>query len=281
MNLRATLGRSLAQFGLLTWTALAIVPFILIILLSFRSNGDIITSGLGLNGEFTIEGYRAAWTGPSGGGGMSTFFANSMLVSATALTVNLGAGVTAAYFISHVSQKLRAIFLRIVLAATVLPIIILLIPMYQGFNAVGLVNVPVAVGVAYGALGLPGTILICSAAFSDFPHELLEAAAIDGMGPWRSYLTIVIPLSRSIIVAIGILTLINVWGETQLGVVLLQSPDSQTIPLGLLSFQGQFTSNYTAIFAGLAMGTVPIIVVYLIFQRYVTKGIALGGFGGK
>ncbi|MFK0241172.1 carbohydrate ABC transporter permease [Microbacterium sp. NPDC090281] len=281
MTLRSTLGRSSAQFGLVAWTVLAIIPFVLIVLLSFRNNGDITTSGLGLGGDLTLDGYREAWLGASGSGAMSVFFVNSMIVAASALIVNLAAGVTAAYFISHATPRRQAWYLRIVLAATVMPIIVLLVPLYQGFNAVGLVNNPVAVGIAYGALGLPSTMLICAAAFADFPKELLEAASIDGMGPWRTYLTIVLPLSRGVIVAVGILSLINVWGETQLGVVLLQSPDSQTIPLGLLSFQSQFTSNFTAIFAGLAMGTIPIILVFLVFQRYVTKGIALGGFGGR
>lgn len=68
-----------------------------------------------------------------------------------------------------------------------------------------------------------------------------------------------------------------IWGETQLSIVLLQSPSSRTVPVGLLDFQGQFGNNMGAIFAGLTLSTVPLIVIYLVFQRSITKGVALGG----
>jgi ABC-type glycerol-3-phosphate transport system permease component len=136
---------------------------------------------------------------------------------------------------------------------------------------------PVVIGIAYGALTLPTTVLIMYSFFTDFPVDLLEAAAIDCTGVWRTYVRIVLPLAKGAVTAVGMLTLVFVWGETQLGVVLLQTGDSQTVPVGLLSFQGQYTTDQGALFAGLSLASIPIILLYLIFHKNVTKGIALGG----
>lgn len=274
-------GRATLYTGLVAWTVLVIVPFVLIVLLSFRDNSDIFSNGLGLSGELSLDNYVTAWNGASGSGAMSTYFTNSIIVALTALAVSLSAGVTGAYFATHMTARGQAAFLRVFVVATVLPLVMLIVPLYQGFNVLGVLNQPVAVGVAYGAITLPTTVLVIYSFFVDFPKELLEAAALDGLGAWRTYWTIVLPLSKGAIVGVGMLTLIFVWGETQLGVVLLQSPASQTVPVGLLSFQGQFTSNYGALFAGLAIASIPVIAVYLIFNKQISKGITLGGFGGR
>ena len=267
--------------GLVGWSALVLVPFVLIVLLSLRSNADIYNNGLGLGGELRFGNYRTAWEGVSSSGGMATYLQNSVIVAVTSLIVTLVAGVTSAYFSTHLRPRRRQWFLRVFVFATVIPLVLMIVPFYQFFNVVGVLNQPVAVGVVYGAIALPTTVLVMHSFFADFPRELLEAAAVDGIGPWRTYVQLVLPLSKGAITAVGMLALIFVWGETQLGVVLLQSPGSQTIPVGLLSFQGQFTSDLGALFAGLSIASIPIMILYLIFNRQVSKGIALGGFGGR
>lgn len=279
--IRSILGRTTAQAGLIAWTLLVLIPFLMIVVLSFRSNAGIFSNGLGLGGSFKPGNYSTAWSGASGSGAMSQYFVNSGIVAATALVVSLGVGVTGAYFGTHLPPRGQAVFLRVFVVASVLPLVMLIVPMYQAYNALNLVNNPVALGVAYGAITLPTTVLVIHSFFVDFPRDLLEASALDGLGSWRTYLMIVLPLSRGAIVAVGLLTLIFVWSETQLGVVLLQTTESQTVPVGLLSFQGQFVSDYGALFAGLSIASIPIMMIYLIFNRHVTKGIILGGFGGR
>jgi raffinose/stachyose/melibiose transport system permease protein len=281
VTLKSYIGKVTAQIGLVGWSVMVLIPFALIILLSFRGNADIFASGLGLSGRFVPGNYATAWNGAAGSGAMSTYFVNSAVVAAAALTVALTAGVTGAYFATHLSKRVQAIYLRAFVFATVIPIVMLIVPFYQQFNALNLVNDPIAVGVAYGALTIPTTVLVMFPFFADFPRDLLEAAALDGLGSWRAFLAIVLPLAKGAITAVGLLVLIFVWGETQLGVVLLQTTSAQTVPVGLLSFQGQFVSDYGALFAGLSLGTIPIMILYLIFNKQVTKGITLGGFGGR
>ena len=119
--------------------------------------------------------------------------------------------------------------------------------------------------------------LILHSFYLGFPGELREAASLDGLGPVQTFVRIVLPLSKGPIVAVGMVNGFFVWGETQLAIVLLQDPESRTIPVGLLDFQGQFSANTGAIFAGLTMATIPLIALYLVFNRSIAKGVALGG----
>jgi ABC-type glycerol-3-phosphate transport system permease component len=267
----------LVQALLILWTLIVIVPFILILLLAFRTNADIFAYPLGIGGEFILDNFVAAWEGPVGGSGLTVYFANTAIVAVAALATNLVAGLPAAYFARTLSRRGRAWFLRTFLVAAVVPLVLLVIPYFQIFSSIGALNSPVLVGVAYGVIALPTTVLLLHSFFIDFPEELVEAAAIDGLTAFGSFLRIVLPLSKGAIFAVSLLALVFVWGESQLGIVLLQSSEEQSVAVGLLGFRGQWTSQLGPIFAGLSIASIPIIVIYLVFNKYITKGIALGG----
>lgn len=275
------LGKFTVYTGLIFWTLLVITPYVMILLLSFRDNLDIFRDGLGLTGKFVPQNYVDAWAGGSGATGMGTYFINSIITAITAMAVSLGVGATGAYFSIHFNKKWRERFLQAFVLMSVVPLVLLIVPYYQAYNAYGILNMPVMVGIAYGALTLPTTVLIMQSFYSDFPTELIEAAAMDGAGPWRTFGKFVLPLSKGALTAVGMLILVFVWGETQIGVILLQSPDVQTVPVGLLTFQGQWSANLGAIFAGLAIASFPVIGLYLALNKNLSRGIAMGGFGGK
>jgi raffinose/stachyose/melibiose transport system permease protein len=277
MNLVRRVSASIWQAPLLVWTALALVPFVLILLLGFRTNTGIYNHPLGVGGGYTGANYVQAWDGPSNSAGMADYFRNTGLAVFASLLVSLSVGSTAAYFVAQMRSRARRWLLRMFLLCTVVPFVLIIIPLYQGYDAVGALNNPFDLGIAYGTLALPTTVLILSAYYIDFPRDLTEAAACDGLGPFMVYLRIALPLSKGAITAVGVLVLVFAWSETQLGIVLLQAPASQTVAVGVLGFQGEFTTGLGAIFAGLSMATIPVIILYLAFNRFVSKGIALGG----
>lgn len=260
------------------WTLLIVVPFVAMILLAFRSLASIYNDPLGLSGAWVPENFPQAWRGPAGGVGFGRYARNSLLVAVEALVVSTVLGAIAAYFTTALSPKWRRRLMMVPLIATTVPGIAMLIPFFQVFNAIGTLNSPTALGVLYGLLCLPSTVLILHAFFLDFPTDVREAAAIDGLGPIGTFLRIVLPLAVGALGTVALLNLIWVWGETQVALVLLQTSDAHTIPVGLLSFQGKWVGNPGALFAGLTMATVPIALLYLVFHRSVTKGVSLGGF---
>lgn len=277
--MRNLLRRAIVQFALVIWTGLVLVPFALIALLSIRSNADIFANGLGIGSDVRLGNYAVAWNGVTGFG-MSTYFLNSIVAALFALAIAIAAGASCAYFSTFMPRRMRDILIRTFIVASVMPLVLMIVPLYQFYNAWGILNQPWAVGVAYGAIALPTTFLILQAFYSDFPKEIVEAAFIDGSGQLRTFVQIVLPLSKGAITAVSMLILVFVWGETQLGVILLQRLASQTVPVGLLSFQGQWSTNLGALFAGLSIAAFPIMVIYLIFNKQVAKGVAMSGFGG-
>jgi ABC-type glycerol-3-phosphate transport system permease component len=270
-------GRSIAQLLLIGWTALTLVPFILILLFSLRNNADVYAYPLGIGGTYHPENYAAAWGGPNSQAGMVDYFRNTGIAAVIALAVSLSVGSTAAYFATKLAPRARKIFLGVFLSGSVVPFVLILIPYFQAFNTLSLLDQPWAVGVTYGVLSLPTAVLVLHSYYSDFPPELVEAATVDGLGEFATYVRIVVPLSKGALTAVGMLVLVYVWGEAQLGIVLLQDPSAQTVAVGMLGFQGQFVSNLGPLFAGLSVATIPVIIIYLIFNRFITKGIALGG----
>ncbi|MBX3099048.1 MAG: carbohydrate ABC transporter permease [Salinibacterium sp.] len=258
-------------------TVLIVFPFIFILLLSFRSMTDIFRNPLGLTGNWVPENFERAWNGPPGGTGFANYFFNSIIVVIVAVVVSAVVGAVAAYFVSLLPARWRARVLMIPLIATIIPTLALLIPFFQVFNAWGLINNPVALGVLYAGLSLPMTMLILHAFFVDFPHELREAAAIDGLGHLATFSRIVVPLSQPSLLAVSLLNLIWVWGETQIAIVLMQKAASQTIPVGVLTFQSAFRSELGPIFAGLSLATLPLMAIYFVFNKTISRGVSMGG----
>lgn len=265
------------QSALIFWTLLAVVPFVLIIMLSLRTNQGIFTKPLSVAGPYVWGNYQQAWDGPPGTAGMVDYFTNTLEAALVTLVVALSLGSAAAYFATRLGHRAQRWVLRIFLVGTVVPFVLIIIPLYQGYNALNILNEPATLGIAYGALALPTTVLIMYSFYVDFPKELVEAAECDGLSDYAVYLRIVLPLSKAALTAVGIITLVYVWSEAQLGIVLLEHAQNQTVAVGVLGFQGTYLAAYGPMFAGLSLATAPVIILYLIFHRYITKGIALGG----
>lgn len=273
------IGRVVVYLAVTFWTLLVVLPFIFVSLFGLKSNTAIFANPLGLFDFQPIwENYVIAWNaGPSSDATIGVFFVNSAIIAITALVVSLGLSIPSAYYTSFLTRKWNQRILLLVIVGTVVPIIMLVIPYFRAYNSLGLLNNPWATGVVYGALNIPTAFLLMNRFFIDFPREILEAGLIDGLGPIRTLRKLVLPLSKGQIVAVSILNLVFAWTDYQISIVLLISRESQPISVGLLSFIGDFSADYGPMFAGLTIASVPILIIYIIFSRYVTKGIALGG----
>lgn len=265
------------QAPLIVWTLLATVPFIMIMMLGFRDNNSIYNNPLGFGGEYHPENYITAWIGPAGSAGMGSFFLNTIIAVTIAVTLKLVLGAFGSYFISRLPKKYGPWYLGLFIMGTVVPHLLLIIPYYGVLNGIGMLSQSWVVGLIYGVLTLPTTVLVLSAHFADFPVPIIEAARLDGLTEVGIFRRIVLPMSTGSLVAVAVIAVVSVWGETQIAYVLLAAPESQTVPIGVLGFRGLYTTDLGPLFAGLSMATIPVIVFYLVFHRKITKGLALGG----
>ena len=246
-------------------------------LFATKDTTDIYGKPLALIYKPNWGNFSGAWNAGPGEGTIGVWFINTGLLVTTALFVSLVVAVPAAYFTIFLSLKQNRAVMITVLSGTVVPTILLVIPYFKAYNQFGLLNKPIATGVAYGVLAIPTTFLLMNRFFLDFPREVLEAGLLDGLSNSKIFRKLVLPLSVGQIVSVGILTLIWAWGDSQIAIVLLQSQSAQPISVGMLSFAADFTTNLGATFAGLSMAAIPPVILYIILSKYVTKGIALGG----
>jgi len=112
------------------------------------------------------------------------------------------------------------------------------------------------------------------------PKEFYEVSSIDGAGPWRTYRSIVLPLSRPAMATTAIFLFVLDWNELLYPLLFIQSAENRTLPLALLSFQGEFLTNYPLLFTGVVIATLPVLVTYLLMQRYFVAGITAGAVKG-
>lgn len=274
--MRSAVLKFFATLGIWGWTSIVLLPFFFIMLFGTKTTSDIYNRPLSLNYEPEWKNFTDAWN-TVGQSTMGDFFINTVLLVSTALLVSLCVAVPAAYFTIFLPHKSQQRVLTVVLAGTVVPVILLVIPYFQAYNQFGLLNIPIATGAAYGVLAIPTTFLLMNRFFIDFPREILEAGVLDGLSNLRLFKKVVLPLSKGQIVSVGILTLIWSWGDSQIAIVLLYDQVAQPISVGMLSFAGDFTTNLGATFAGLSIASIPPILLYIFLSKYVTKGIALGG----
>jgi len=252
---------SIGMTIILTLVALLwISPLVLLVITALRPLSDFVANGpLAWPQEWTLQNFADAW----GVGNFATTYRNSGFL--LILKVPLGVLISAMLAFALAKLRLRfgaAIMFAVFLGLTI-PIYITIVPVFILLRSMGATDsVPGLVG-PYLAFGIPFEVLVLQSFFRQLPDELIEAAKMDGAGPWRIFFTLVLPLSTPALVTVLILDAVATWNEFLFALILLSSDAHKTIPVGLLNFQGQFANNNTGLAAGILIAVVPILIAYI------------------
>lgn len=251
-------------------------PILWMVINSFKSEQEFAVNQFGFPSEFVFENYVNAWNTANFG----ILFKNSIFIclSATLITVLLGA--LASYFLARFTFKMNKLIYTLFIFGMLIPIHATLVPMFILIRNLGLLNSPVTLLFPYIAFNLPITIFILTSFMKAFPKDIEESAIMDGCGIFRIFWSIILPMSRPALATVVILNFIHNWNEFSFALVLINDPNLQTLPLGLASFAGQFTTNYGAQMAGLTMTLVPILAFYLFLEKEIVKGMTAGAVKG-
>ncbi len=261
---------------LLLWTLATIIPVIGSVLSSVKEQTEIISQPLELPAGLRLDNYDRAWEGTNLGEPLILFARNSVIATSVGVVLGVGAGVFAGYAIVRSRTRFGGLLNRYFVLLITLPFIVTWIPLFVLSDRLGVLSNPLALGVMYAARLIPFAAVMMRAYFSSFPLDLIEAAQIDGSSELTAFLRIVWPLSWGGVIAVGLVQVIFIWNELGLGQVLLLSPDSRTLPVGLTQFRGQYGSDYGALFASLVLTIVPILVLYTFTERKLTEGLRIG-----
>ena len=254
-----------------------IAPLALLVITALRPLSDFISTGpLAWPQAFTLSNFTDAWDIGN--------FASTYRNSAVLALMKVPLGVLISAMLAFALAKLRIRFGRVIMFSVFLgltiPIYITIVPIFIMLRTAGVTDSLIGLMGPYLAFGIPFEVLVLQSFFRQVPDEIVEAAKIDGANNWRIFFTIMLPLSAPALVTVGILDAVATWNELLFALILLNSDNSKTIPVGLLNFQGQFANNNTGLAAGILIAVVPILVAYTLLQRYIVGGLTAGATKG-
>jgi ABC-type glycerol-3-phosphate transport system permease component len=222
--------------------------------------------------NWTLENYRNVWEGTS----FPAYFWNSFKVASISTAISVLISMYAAYAIARIRFPGRQAYGLLLLVTQMFPHILLVIPLFVIIQRLGLVDTHLSLIIAYTSFSLPFTIWMLRGFFESIPRELEEAAAIDGASQLLTFHRVILPLAGPGLAAVTMFGFIRSWNEFLFALVFLQSHDLFTLPIGLASFQEEYTFRWDLIMAGAGIVTLPVLFFFLLMQRFIVQGL-LGG----
>jgi ABC-type glycerol-3-phosphate transport system permease component len=203
-------------------------------------------------------------------------FLNSMVVSVGSTLAILLISSLAAYGFAQYPSRLATGLLLLLLSGIMLAPAVIIVPLYDEVSRFGLLNNYLGLIGPYTAFGICGGVLLFRNAFLSIPHELIEAARIDGASDLRIYSRVCLPLSKSVIATVGILSFLAAWNDYLLALLFMTKEEMLTIQLAFLSYSAQYLQQYGHQFAVMLLAMLPVLIVFLLFQRLFIRGLTSG-----
>lgn len=260
-------------YALLTLATVVILgPFAVTILASLRTNADYISSTSIWPQDWTLENYRKVFTEIP----MGRMIFNGLFIAVLATLGNLTASLIAAFCLAKLRFPGRSQLFGLTLFTMLIPGAVTLIPLYTIIRAIGLVDTPWALILPFWT-GSAFAVFFLRQHLMGMPHELYEAAVLDGCSIPGTIFRIFLPLVKGPLAVLAILNFLASWNDLLGPLVYLNSPEKMTPTVGLTYFQGQYTTNFPVVLAGALVIVVPTTVIFLIFNRQLRQGLLVSG----
>ena len=254
------------------YVLLILYPLLNMFLSSFKSNRAILTTPFAFPEAFSFATFKTVWVDK----GFSGYFANSLLVTTVSMTFVLIFGSMASYGIARYTYKGNTLVYMIFLSGIMLPLKAAIIPLFLLVKTLGLINSRWSVILIFMAMGLPSTVFILAGFMKAIPLELEYAAKIDGCNDFTIYRMIVMPMVAPAVALVTIYNAVPIWNDFFFPLVFLQSSSVKTLPVGLSTFFGQHSTNWSLLFTGLSIAILPMLILYLFMSKYFIKGMTAG-----
>jgi raffinose/stachyose/melibiose transport system permease protein len=263
------------------WALFVLLPFVWIVSLSLRKTKAVYTALFFQRlDEVTLENYYYLFKGQFPYRNIQIFFVNalgnSVVVTSLALVGILIVSILAAYAFSQIKFYGRAPLFYFLLAGMMIPVQVVMLPLFKVVRLLGLQNGLASVILPYIAIGTPLTIFLLTGFFKNLPDALIEAARLEGASHFQVLTRIILPLSKPVIGAVVIFQFMFTWNEFPLALVLLQKASLYTLPIEVTKVQGQYMTPWNIVSTAVVAAIVPVIAVYLLFQRQFVSGITAG-----
>lgn len=263
---------------LLVYTAIALFPIVLVLFNAFKSRKAIFSQPLAPPGSdtFSLVGFDTVLTRSDFG----LYFGNSLTVTLVTLFLVVFLGAMAAWALSEYSFKGNAVLALYLAIGIMIPIRLGTVSILRLIVSLDLINTLAALILVYTAMGLPLSIFILSEFMRQIPKELKDSARCDGVGEYRIFFRIILPLVRPALATVAVFTMVPIWNDLWFPLILAPGDGTRTITLGVQQFVGQYVTDWNAVLASLTLAIIPVLILYAFFSRQLIAGLTQGAVKG-
>jgi raffinose/stachyose/melibiose transport system permease protein len=263
---------ALVHLFMICYVILIFYPLFNMVVSSLKTTREIFQNPFGFPEELKIENYKTVWVDR----GFGLYFKNSFFVTLIAMAFVILLGSMASYGVSRYKYRLRTWVYMLFLSGIMLPLKVAIIPLFLIIKNLGLMDKHISIIMIFIAMGLPSTVFILSGFMKTIPIDLEYAARIDGCNDWGIYRRIVMPITQSAIALVTIYNAVPIWNDFFFPLVFIQSNRLKTLPVGLSTFFGQFSTNWSLLFTGLSIAILPMLLLYFFMSKYFIRGMTAG-----
>jgi N-acetylglucosamine transport system permease protein len=275
-------GRVLNLFShgfLAVWALLIIFPIAWVVLGAFKNDAEIGGSAWSWPSHWSFDSFSRAWSK----GHIGSFFGNTVIVLIFSVTLTMLFGSMAAYVLARYEFRGNRFIYYLFISGVMFPVYLALVPLFFQVNNLHMLNTYQGLILVYTAFSMPFTVFFLHSFFRTLPTAVFEAALLDGASHTRAFFQVMVPMAKPGLLSVGIFNVLGQWNQYLLPVVLMQRQRGQTeakqmLSQGLVNLQLSqgYAGDFPALFAGMTIAMIPVLVVYLSFQRQVQAGLTAG-----
>ena len=270
--------KTLIYLFLAVFTFIQIFPFYWLVTFSFKSNTEIFDSNnlVGLPKVWHLENFSKALMG----GEILRYLLNSVFYAAVTVVVSTLLASMVAYAINRMYWKAKGIVAAIFSLGIMIPVQATLLPLFQGLDRLGIRGGYLGLMLPYITFAMPMTVMILGGFFKALPREIEEAACLDGCNIFNMFFKIILPMIRPGIATSCIFAFLNTWNELLFANTFVDDAKYKTLPVGIMSFVGEHSTNWGIIGAGMVIATLPTVLIYLLLSKLVQESFTVGAVKG-
>lgn len=260
---------------LIVFAVLIIYPLLWMIVSGFKTNQELFLDPWSMPANLLWSNYKQAWDV-----GVGKFFINSVVVTSISVVVTLIISSCCAFALSRYEFKGQSIFLMIIIGGLMLAPQVSLISLFKLLQNLKIYNTYWALIIPYIAYRIPFTTFLIRSYMMGLPREIEDSAYIDGCTSWRVFWKIILPMSKPILATSALLAAMSVWNEFMFALVFIEDSALRTIPVGIMNLRSTLSTDWTILLAALTISALPMILLFIIFQKQFIRGITSGGVKG-